>query len=74
LQASNIVEATQSLEAQLDSLKECLKGTDWDRLEKLAESISRTASYVATIISIAKLQAQAKPAQEKAFRAVNSQK
>jgi len=56
LQSDDIITSVESLEAQLDKARDYLKDGDWDRLEELAGGISRTADYLASAVSTAKLE------------------
>jgi len=56
LQSDAIITSVESLEAQLDRAREYLSDGDWDRLEELAGGISRTADYLASAVSTAKLE------------------
>jgi hypothetical protein len=56
LQPDDIMTSVESLEAQLDCAKEYLRDGNWDRLEELASGISRTADYLASAVSTAKLE------------------
>lgn len=51
-----IITSVESLEAQLDRAKDCLQDGDWERLEQLAEGLTRTAAYLASAVSTARLE------------------
>lgn len=55
-QEDEIITSVEPLEAQLDRAKECLQNGDWERLERLAEGLTRTAAYLASAIPIARLE------------------
>ncbi|HEV2425228.1 MAG TPA: hypothetical protein VGZ29_10415 [Terriglobia bacterium] len=54
--ADEIITSVESLEAQLDRAKECLQDGDWERLEQLAQGLARTAAYLASAISHARIE------------------
>ena len=50
-----ILNAIESLEAQLESLRECVRLKQWEKLDLLGQSICRGASFLTEAISIAEL-------------------